>query len=85
MKKFKMIPKPPNRVKRVENIELKLKAIERVTTATLQVLFNGQHAVKLDRITALLEEAQAARDRRWWSRIKVWLRRPAKEKEENNE
>ena len=85
MKKLKMKPKPPGRLKRLENIEGKLKDIKHRTIlilGCLQVMINEGHVAKLEHITALLEDAQAARDRRWLSRIKSWLRRPAKEQGE---
>ena len=84
MKKLQMKPKPPGRLKRLENIEGKLKDIKEIEfqVAAFLTVALGQHKAKLEHITALLEEAQAARDRRWWSRIKSWLRRPAKEQGE---
>ena len=61
---------------RLENIEGQLKIAAQQTTFIFEALEKIEvvQRTKLQYVIARLEDAQAERDRRWFSRIKAWIK-----------
>ena len=69
-------------LKHLASIEAQLESGAETTTFIVEYLemIHEYHMAKLEHVLAMLEDAQAERNRSWSSRIKVWLKAHQKEK-----